>query len=285
MDRGWTGKSYGGYFGNKCFALLLKLGLFPAYLLLVFVAAYFMFFRRAACAGGVRFLSRVDGRKVGAFSPETYKLLMSFGVCLLDRAAYYFGSKKIEIDDECGKVIEPLLADGRGAVVLTAHVGGWEMSGAELFKYGRRVFVLGVDNEDPKIRALGESMRKVDKPEISGGYGATANIEAYAALKGGAIVAMHADRYAGGRFSEADFFGGKVKAPTAAYHLAKAANAAVVQTVCVREKLFKYRMSAFPPIDAANLAPEECAQIFMRNLQSVATKYKYQWFNFYDFWK
>ncbi len=284
MYRGWTGKSYGGYFGNKCFALLLKLGLFPAYLLLVFVAAYFMFFRRKACAGGVRFLSRADGRRVGAFSPETYRLLFSFGVCLLDRAAFYLGSGKIKIDDECKNVLEQLLAGGRGVVVLTAHVGGWEMSGAELFKYGRRVFVVGVDNEDPKIRALGESMRKINKPEVSGGYGAAANIEAYAALKNGAIVAMHADRYAGGRYAEAEFLGGKVKAPTAAYHLAKAANAAVVQTICVREKLFSYRMFAFPPIDAANLVPEECAQTFMRNLQAVAQKYKYQWFNFYDFW-
>lgn len=284
MYRGWTGKSYGGYFGNKCFALLLKLGLFPAYLLLVFVAAYFMFFRRRACSGGVRFLSRADGRRVGAFSPETYRLLFSFGVCLLDRAAFYLGSGKIKIDDECKNVLEQLLAGGRGVVVLTAHVGGWEMSGAELFKYGRRVFVVGVDNEDPKIRALGESMRKINKPEVSGGYGAAANIEAYAALKNGAIVAMHADRYAGGRYAEAEFLGGKVKAPTAAYHLAKAANAAVVQTICVREKLFSYRMFAFPPIDAANLAPEECAQTFMRNLQAVAQKYKYQWFNFYDFW-
>lgn len=284
MDRGWTGKSYGGYFGNKCFALLLKLGLFPAYLLLVFVAAYFMFFRRRACAGGVRFLSRADGRRVGAFSPETYRLLFSFGVCLLDRAAFYLGSGKIKIDDECKNVLEPLLAGGRGVVVLTAHLGGWEMSGAELFKYDRRVFVVGVDNEDPKIRALGESMRKINKPEVSGGYGAAANIEAYAELKNGAIVAMHADRYAGGRYAEAEFLGGKVKAPTAAYHLAKAANAAVVQTICVREKLFSYRMFAFPPIDAANLAPEECARTFMRNLQAVAQKYKYQWFNFYDFW-
>lgn len=284
MYRGWTGKSYGGYFGNKCFALLLKLGLFPAYLLLVFVAAYFMFFRRKACAGGVRFLSRADGRRVGAFSPETYRLLFSFGVCLLDRAAFYLGSGKIKIDDECKNVLEQLLAGGRGVVVLTAHVGGWEMSGAELFKYGRRVFVVGVDNEDPKIRALGESMRKINKPEVSGGYGAAANIEAYAALKNGAIVAMHADRYAGGRYAETEFLGGKVKAPTAAYHLAKAANAAVVQTICVREKLFSYRMFAFPPIDAANLVPEECAQTFMRNLQAVAQKYKYQWFNFYDFW-
>ena len=43
----WTGKSYGGYWGTLSFALLLRVGILPAYVLLVFVSAFFVVFRRS----------------------------------------------------------------------------------------------------------------------------------------------------------------------------------------------------------------------------------------------
>lgn len=284
--RSWTGKSYGGYWGNWCFVQLLKVGMYPAYFLLVFVALYFLIFRRKVCAGAAEFLSRVEGRRVSPISLEMYKLIFSFGVCLLDRVARFSGSGKIKIEDECADNIREILSEGRGLVVLTAHVGGWEMSGAELLKYGKKVFVLGTDTENGEIRRLSESARKVATASVSAdGNSAYGNIEAYATLKKGGIVALHADRYAGGRFALAKFLGSDVRAPTAAYSLAKAANAPILQTVCFREKLFFYRMENFPPIDACKKTAEDCAAEFMRNLESSVRKHKYQWFNFYDFWE
>ena len=96
---------------------------------------------------------------------------------------------------------------------------------------------------------------------------------------------MHADRYAGGRFAEVEFFGEKVKAPLSAYALAKASGVPIVQTICVREKLFTYRMKALSIIDAEKNSPEECAKIFMKNMESALRDYPYQWFNFYNFWE
>ena len=40
----WSGKSHGGYWGNLTFAVLLRAGMLPAYLLLFFVAAFFTLF-------------------------------------------------------------------------------------------------------------------------------------------------------------------------------------------------------------------------------------------------
>lgn len=279
----WTGKSYGGYWGNLCFLKLLKLGLAPAYVLLAFVAAYFMVFRRRAFAGAVEFLSRVNGRKVGAFSAETYKLLFTFGACLLDRTSVMLGESKISMRDECRATLEDAMADGRGVVVLTAHVGGWAAAGTKLSEYGREVVVLGADRENPELQKLAESARKIDAPKIFDD-GSLGYVEAYAALKRGAIVAIHADRYAGGRFAEAEFFGSKVKAPTAAFSLAKTAKVKAVQIICTREKKFEYAMRASEVFDPAKTPPDDCARAFMKNLETALRKYKYQWFNFYDFW-
>lgn len=280
----WTGKSYGGYFGNWCFLKLLKFGMYPAYLLLVFVASYFQFCRPTACRGGAIFLEKVFGKKIGRFSFTLYKLLFSFGICLLDRTAYLIGSDKILINDECENTIRKILDSGKGVVVLTAHVGGWAISATQLEKYGRKLFIPGVDAEDPRLRELAESVKKRGKSAINSD-GALGNIQAYSILRSGGIVAMHADRYAGGRFAEVEFFGENVKAPLSAYALAKASGVPVIQTICVREKLFSYKMSAFAPIDVENNSPEKCAQIFMSNLESAMRENPYQWFNFYDFWK
>lgn len=280
----WTGKSYGGYFGNWCFLKLLKFGMYPAYLLLVFVALYFQVFRPTACKGGLIFLQKVLGRKVGRFSYTLYKLLFSFGVCLLDRTAYFIGGNKISIIDDCENQIRDILESGKGVIVLTAHVGGWAISATQLEKYNRKLFIAGVDLEDSRLRELAESVKKRGKSTINSD-GAMGNIQAYSILRAGGIVAMHADRYAGGRFAEVDFFGEKVKAPISAYALANATNVPIIQTVCVREKLFTYRMIPFAISGAEKKSPEKCAEIFMNNLESVMRKNPYQWFNFYDFWK
>ena len=143
--------------------------------------------------------------------------------------------------------------------------------------------VLGADRENPELQKLAESARKIDAPKIFDD-GSLGYVEAYAALKRGAIVAIHADRYAGGRFAEAEFFGSKVKAPTAAFSLAKTAKVKAVQIICTREKKFEYAMRASEVFDPAKTPPDDCARAFMKNLETALRKYKYQWFNFYDFW-
>ncbi len=280
----WTGKSFGGYFGNLCFLKLLKLGIYPAYSLLVFVAAYFQIFRGSTCIGARAFLERVLNKKIGRFSFELYKLLFSFGICLLDRTSYFIGDDKITIIDECEDTIRKILSEGKGVVIVTAHVGGWAISGVQLEKYGRKVFVSGVDMEDERLKKLADSVKKRGISSINSS-GATDSIEAYSVLRNGGIVAMHADRYAGGRYEKVDFMGAEVSAPISAYALAKAAKVPVLQTVCFREKLFTYKMRTFEPIDASIKLPKECAAEFMKNLEIAIKAKPYQWFNFYDFWK
>ena len=60
----WSGKSYGGYWGTLAFISLLKIGLVPAYGLLVFVAAFFILFRRRAVAPICAYLSKIFGCRV-----------------------------------------------------------------------------------------------------------------------------------------------------------------------------------------------------------------------------
>lgn len=289
----WTGKSHGGYWGHKSFAVLLRAGMFPAYMLLVFVAAFFVVFRKKYTCGGAEYLGRIFGENIRAVSWKMYRLVFSFGISIIDRVAFFGGNKKIKCADCCEDAIRKLVSGGGGLVVLTAHVGGWQIAGSLLHKYGREVGIVGADNEDEKIAELLDSGRVVDTPKVLGDAADTFSmLPAFSLLRRGGIAAMHGDRYAGGRFAVVDFFGGKVRAPLAAYMLAAKAGVPVVQISCVRESLFNYRMEVLEvfslsqvPQGALEDKARKCAEKFFANLEKKLRETPYQWYNFYNFWE
>ena len=287
----WSGKSHGGYWGNLTFAVLLRAGMLPAYLLLFFVAAFFVVFRREACRGGMLYLKkRFPNSKFYLF--KAYKLVLSFGVCILDKVAFFSGRGKISCEDACEPAIRALLSEGKGLILATAHVGEWQIAGAQVSKYGLPVYAMGTDKEDEKVSKAVERGRTLPKLEIQGDSSdATGVLAAYSTLKKGGIVALHFDRFAGGRSAQVGFLGNSAKVPVAAYVLAAKSGAPILNIVCVRKKLFKYSISSFEPVRIPALCGSELenicareAQKAMDKLSGILEKYPYQWFNFYDFW-
>lgn len=288
----WTGKSRGGYWGNWCFAKLLKIGMLPAYGLLIFVAAFFLFCRRGTFKFMPDYLRRVLKKNVRQTSFEMYKLLYSFGLTLLDKTAFFAGSKKIVCRDFCEDKIRAAIEGGKGLVIVTSHIGGWQISSALLQKYGREVGVLGMSVEDEKVLRASEKNRVIKKATIIGKSDDTlALISAYSKLKKGAIIALHCDRFVSGRFEDVDFLGGRVKIPTSALFLAKKSSCNILQIICVREKLYTYKTEAFEfNFENPEFAKDEksisayFAKSFAKNMENTLQKHPYQWFNFYDYW-
>lgn len=287
----WTGKSYGGRFGNACFAFLLRFGVLPAYALVALVAAFFMVFRRRQCAESSRYLSRIAGRKVAPISPAVYKHLFSFGISIIDKCAYFSG-RDIKCDDRCKSAIGGVLARGRGCVVVVSHIGGWAISGGELARYGCPTGVIGVSQEHEYIDEMFERRRKRASPKLIATAGEPfAMIAALKLLRENGVVALHGDRYAGGKSATVELFGSPVRLPTAAYALAAKSGAGILNVFCLRGKSGVYTMAASTPafpensrgadFDAASAA---YAAEYARQIETVLRRSPEQWFNFYPFW-
>ncbi len=290
-ERPWTGKSHGGYAGHLCFAFIVRrMGLRPAYALLALVAAYFMAFKRGVYRESARYLARAANPPRLLMPVFVYRHVFSFGRTLIDKWAYLSGCGDVRIINACRGEAERLMEGGRGLVVLSAHFGAWECASQILEgEYGRKVRILGMRREHADIEGLLEKNRKMAAPVmIDQSEGGASAIEAFAALKSGAIVAMQGDRYAGGRHIRAEFLGKPAKFPTAAYSLASAAEVAVLQTLCVRvaHKTYEVRAagSFLPGRGKPPKQPDECARAFAANLERQARKTPFMWFNFYDFW-
>jgi predicted LPLAT superfamily acyltransferase len=291
----WTGRTRGGTVGNRFFIVVLRaLGLRAAYACLAFVAAYFLFAARPAYRSSVDYLRRLRGpvpffRRVWA----VYRHFFSFGVMLLDRVAILGGrGGRFTYVLEGEEHIRSALAQGRGAVLLGAHVGNWEAAGHAVGRYGVPVHLVGVDRETEPIRRLlagAMADRRVQVIQASGGP--APSVEMLAALRRGEVVAMLGDRAFGSATVRAPFLGATAGFPGGAYILAAVAGAPLIQTFAMRERGFRYRLIAFPP-DPMQLPPrdrrraflESCARRYAERLESMLRRYPDQWYNFYPFW-
>lgn len=78
----WTGRTRGGYLGNRIFMILLKVGLAPAYGLLAPVSFYYMTFRRRLCESARDYLEEFTTKKCRR-SPHAFTRCYTLQACRL----------------------------------------------------------------------------------------------------------------------------------------------------------------------------------------------------------
>ena len=129
---------------------------------------------------------------------------------------------------------------GKGVILVTAHVGSWEMGGVALAGLGYRITtVAGVQftrGLSPYVKAMKES-RGIDVVSVDGGALAMAR-----ALRRGEIVALHidGDQYLGG--IEVNFFGRPTVLPRGPAGLAMTTGAAIIPAFAISTARGKIRV-------------------------------------------
>jgi len=291
----WSGRSRGGYLGNWFFIQLVRfLGIRWAYGWLVFVAAYYTVAAPMSRRCSIEFLQRVLGPQ--SFWKRTalvYRHFYSFGVLLLDRVAVLMGRQKIQCRFEGESQFKAALDQGKGVILLGAHVGSWEIGGQLLERLGKPVNLVVLEKEEARIRKLFDSALQTKKFRILATDGhPLRSIEILAALRRGEIVAMHGDRSFGGADLPVHFLGGLTQMPVGAYYLAAASGAAIFQVFVVREGQGRYRFFSFEgkkySRDLLRAKPEtfqSSVDEYASRLEQVARQYPFQWCNFYPYWK
>ena len=129
--RAWTGRTRGGVAGNWIFAQVLRVfGLRLAYVLLAPVALYYMLAAPKARRAAAAYRRRIGYDTGGGLRRfwNGLKHFTMFGKLLLDRAAMIAGSaERFEVDFDGEDRLRTALAEGKGLLLVSAHVGNWEM--------------------------------------------------------------------------------------------------------------------------------------------------------------
>ena len=174
--------------------------------------------------------------------------------------------------------------DGRGLILLTAHLGNWELAG-RLLALGEGVptWVVVAEEPDPEIerflRGGPAPVRFVTRSQP------TASVNLLAALRRREAVAMQGDRALGTRGDVAvSFFGEPAPFPLGPFVLARAAAAPLVPAFCVLEPDRRYRITVGAPIRVAAGGERRALATWVEVLETAVRRHPEQWFNFYDVW-
>ena len=286
----WEGKSRGGRIGHSIFIYLLQRGgLKAAYGLLPLVTSWYRLFVPAA----TRPLMQLYRERLG-FNPVKSRLLLRrnlslFGQTLIDKVAVLAGvAKGLRINSKVPG-LEAMIAEGKGGLLISAHLGNWEAAGHFLERYNARVNVVMYDGEGQELKAHMErfnSKRSFNiisiSPDLSHIY------EMNAALNRGELVCMHADRFRpGNRTMVRSFLGAEAHFPAGPFILASKLRAPVCFVFAFKKSRLEYDFTAEPVrtyegrgMEGAEAMLTDYIAILERRLR----EYPEQWFNYYDFW-
>jgi lauroyl/myristoyl acyltransferase len=184
--------------------------------------------------------------------------------------------------------IRDALSLGRGVVVITGHLGNYELGGAWLAAQGYPAHAV-VEDVNPAILALLQRYRTATGMRtISRNRGAR---DAYRVLRSGEILLLVADRVIGDSTDavEVPFCEGRRSVPTGPATLALATGAPIVVGFVVRTPAGPRRYGVYlePPIMPDGTEPDAVVTLTRRiaeRLSAGVRAYPDQWFVFQPGW-
>ncbi len=240
-------------------------------------------------------LGRVTGQRGAGLEALCRQNLFNFGSTLAD---YFCGSRATP--EDIGRLfenwhglpkIQAARAAGKGVILVTVHLGNWELGAIQLAAMGEPVTV--VTREEPSVelaRWRENTRRRLGIKTVTIGSGNFAFVDVMNALKRNELIALLADRPEGETGVPVTFFGAPTKFSPAPVLLWKQTGAAVMPVFVYRAPSGKYVGHAESPIEMSDY-PER-ADLLIQNTQRIAAvceriirAHPEQWFNYAEMWE
>lgn len=282
-------------------ALARRLGQGAFLLIAWFVATgYFLLFPRRRNLS-VRFYAALfPGRGRRHALACAWRQYHAFVRVFLDRFRLGEG-ERIPVTCEGWEHIAAAVRDGRGAVILMSHLGGWEIAARLLQERGQEVpgmrllLYLGQKDREQiegrqKRSVAASGIRVVAVPENA--QSALEILEGLTFLREGGLVSLTGDRLwgRGQRAATVRFAGGRARIPETPFVLALASGAPLIVFFGCRTAAGGYHLVAKPPLRVAaasraerGAAIQAAAQAYADLLAAAAHARPDQWFHFTPF--
>jgi KDO2-lipid IV(A) lauroyltransferase len=229
----------------------------------------------------------VDGATPAELEALVAEVFDNFAICFTDL-----------ITSNRGQGVDGLLANtegiehlaaaerlGRGLVVVTAHLGNWELGGRLLAgTVTRPTHVVVAPEQDPAVerflRSNGGPVRFLTRT------GPLDVLPLVSALRRNEVVALQGDRALGGRGDRLHtFFGVPAPFPLGPFVLARAARAPVLPAFCLLRPDLRYTIAIGEPWAVSPGGESQALARWVSVLESMVRRHPTQWFNFYDVWR
>lgn len=287
----WQGKSKGNKLGYSIFIAILRYGgVYPAYLLLRFVALYYFLFSRSSSRPIYQYFHQRLGYGRWRSLRSLYRNYYIFGQTLIDKIVVMAGmANRFTFHFDGETHLRQLAAGEKGGILLSAHLGNWEVAGHLFKRLNTRINIVMFDGEHERIKAYlsgitGERTVNVIviKDDLSHIYAI------HDALSNRELVCMHADRFLeGNKTVTASLLGAPARFPMGPFLLASTFRVPVCAVFAFKESATHYHFYATPPKEyhgRRQQGVQEAVNDFTGTLEEKVKQYPLQWFNYYDFW-
>ncbi len=293
----WSSRSVGAPWQHRFFYALIRIGgRRSAYGMLFFVTAFYVLFRPSVRERSRHYLSRrFPGRSSAARLLDAFRITFEIGKILVDRAVLgILGPGRFGIGLEGRESLQELLAEGKGLILLSAHVGCWQVAMSSLSALGPPVSLL-MHREAGDVDRLffehGDGAAPCRIIDPAGFLGGT--LEMLQRLKQGEVLCIMGDRVMGGEGGTVavDFLGGAVSLPISPYKLASATGAPIAVIFPYKSGPGSYALQVADVIrvpDISGKSPDDFRRFaaqFILALEGFVSEHPYQFFNFYNMWE
>lgn len=285
----WDGKSKGTLLGYKIFVYCIKkLGIKAAYSVLVFVAFYYFIFEKRSNKAIFYYFNKRLGYSYLKSIWSVYKSYFTFGQTIIDKTAISAGLRdKFTYEFDGIDLLKKLLAEKKGGVLISAHVGNFEI--AEHF-FGEidldfQINLVTTDMEHSIIKEYLDSVTKkssikfiIVKDDLSHIF------EINNALANNELICFTGDRYfEGTKTLTEELLGQEAHFPAGPFLIASRLKVPVLFVYVMKEANLHYHLYARES-DAKHRDEKGLLKAYTTSVENMLLKYPMQWFNYFDFW-
>jgi len=260
---------------------------------LIWIAAFLFFFVAAPARKSLL-------RNLSLIRPASWRVMnylrvlrvfTNFAWSLTDAATYRMSKTRFNYELEGGRFLDQL-AVARGGVVLTAHMGNYDL-GAALFaeKFHRQIQMVRAPEPDAlAAQHVDLALQQSSAGAVKVGYssdGTSLAFDLLNALRSGEIISIQGDRVVGEvACAPVRFFNREILLPNGPFVLSLASETPIYPLFIVRTGYRKYKIIAREPIlpfrNAASrdVVIADAMQNWARVLEEVVSCYWPQWFAF-----
>lgn len=262
---------------------------------------YFLIFARSTRRHSARYLARVTGRRPRLL--DLYRHVFTFAATVLDRVYLARGRlQDFQLQLDGLPLMDELIAQGRGALLIGAHLGSFEaLHAVGASRPGLRVAMAMYPDNARMIHQTLLAVAPGFHLDIITIGRSSSTLAVRDWLDDGGLVGMLGDRVlatgagAGARSGlvELPFFGQAARFSDGPFRLALLLRRRLVFMVGLYRGGKRYDVR-FEPLADFSAAPTDAAQrdnllreamqAYVQRLESLCREAPYNWFNFYDFW-
>lgn len=192
----------------------------------------------------------------------------------------------VESDDR--DVLDQSQARGRGGIIVSGHLGNWELMGASIAVLGYPVSYIVTDQQNPKVDRLMDRIRETAGAKIFKRKEAVKGV--IKALRNNELVAILSDQDAHEAGAFVPFFGRLASTPRGAATFALRTRADLISVESYRQGIGKLRV-IHKFVSQENLPDDrdeaiiELTRRFTEYLENAVRRHPEQWFWMHRRWK